>query len=65
MVVVRRGDRVLMDREALAQWTGRPVRTIRQHCTVTDRGDHGRALYDAEAGAALLRTIPARRRAQT
>lgn len=62
MVVVRRGDRVLMDREALAQWTGRPLRTIRQHCMVTERGDHDRALYDAEASAAQLRTIPARRR---
>jgi len=65
VVVLRQPDRVLMDRAALAQWTGRSVHTIRLRCAVVDRGADNRALYDATASAELLRSVPARQRQQT
>jgi hypothetical protein len=60
MVVVRRAEVVLMDRVALAQWTGRSVRVIRQHCVVVEYDGAGRALYDARSSADLLLGISRR-----
>jgi hypothetical protein len=61
MVVVKRTEMVLMDRPALAEWTRRSVRVIRQHCVVIEYDSAGRALYDARASADLLLTVPQRR----
>lgn len=62
MIVHRQADRTLMDREALAQWTDRSIHTIRFRCAVAEYDTAGRALYDAEACADLLRSIPTRHR---
>lgn len=62
MVVVRRAEIVLMDRLALAQWTGRSIRVIRQHCVVAEYDEIGRAMYDARSSADLLLTVPMRQR---
>jgi hypothetical protein len=62
VIVHRQADRVLMDREALAQWTERSIHTIRFRCAVAEYDEMGRALYDAEACADLLRSIPTRHR---
>ena len=52
---------VLMDREDLAAWLGRPVATIRARCTpVAYDPATGRALYDAEACQAQLADITRR-----
>lgn len=51
----------LMDREALAQWTGRSANTIRARCLIHSRDALG-PLYDAHASAATLDTIPRRAR---
>lgn len=61
--MIRTTEIVLMDRAALAQWTARSVRVIRQHCTPVDFDEIGRALYDARACADLLLKVPQRRRA--
>lgn len=61
MVVEQRAETVLMDRAALAEWTRRSVRVIRQHCVPVEYGVGGRALYDAQASADLLVTVPTRR----
>lgn len=63
VIVIHQSERVLMDREALAQWTRRSVRVIREHCPVAERGDRGKALYDAKACAELLEDVPQRQRA--
>lgn len=63
MVVVRRADLVLMDRVALAEWTRRSVRVIRQHCVIVEYDSAGRALYDAQASADLLLKVQVRRSA--
>lgn len=57
------GDTLLMDREDLARWLGRPVATIRAHCKPV-RYDYatGRALYDADACQEQLANVPKRRR---
>ena len=62
MVVLKVGERTLMDREALAQWTERSARVIRQHCPVL-RYVGGTAIYDADECADLLDEVPTRRRA--
>lgn len=63
MKVVRQEGPVLLDREALAQWTKRSVNTIRARCRPVDYdGADGRALYDAEACVQVLALIPTRRR---
>lgn len=63
MVVIRTPDAILMDRVALAQWTTRSVRVIRQHCVPIRYEPGGRALYDARACADLLLTVARRHRA--
>jgi len=60
MVVVKRAEIVLMDRAALAEWTGRSARVIRQHCVATEYDETGRAMYDARASADLLLKVPQR-----
>jgi hypothetical protein len=62
VVVIRQLDRTLMDREALAQWTHRSVRVIRQHCVPAARGLRGKALYDADAALLVLDQVPQRHR---
>jgi hypothetical protein len=47
-------DLVLMDREALAQWTHRSVHTIRAKCAVHSYAADGRAMYDAHECAKTL-----------
>lgn len=60
MVVLTRAEIVLMDREALAEWTRRSPEVIRKRCTVVEYGPGKRALYDAQASADLLRNVPRR-----
>lgn len=60
MLVIRQPDRILMDREALAQWTRRSVRVIREHCEPVARGARRKALYDAEACTEVLEKVPQR-----
>lgn len=62
MVVIRTTEIVLMDRAALAEWTRRSVRVIRQHCTPVEYDGAGRAMYDARASADQLVKVPTRRR---
>jgi hypothetical protein len=50
-----------MDRAALAQWTGRSIRVIRQHCVAVEYDEIGRAMYDARSSATLLGSIQTRR----
>lgn len=61
MIVVQQGERLLMDRAALAQWTKRSVNTIRARCTPFSY-EKGRAMYDAHESWTLLEGVPARRR---
>lgn len=60
-VVVREGDRMLIDRQTLAQLTGRSVNTIRARCPVVGHRD-GKALYDAEQVEKILGKIGTRQR---
>lgn len=60
--MIRTTEIVLMDRGALALWTVRSVRVIRQHCVPVEYDAAGRALYDARACADLLVKVPQRRR---
>jgi hypothetical protein len=62
VIVLKVGDRTLMDREALAQWTQRSPHTVRLRCPVY-RYASGTAIYDADACADLLDAVPTRRRA--
>lgn len=62
VIVLHIGDRTLMDREALVQWTERSPHTVRQRCPVHRYVD-GTAIYDAHICATLLDTVPTRRRA--
>jgi len=62
VVVIRQPGRVLMDRQALAQWTRRSIRVIREHCQPIARGTRNAALYDADECASLLDQVPRRRR---
>ena len=61
MVVILTGDPVLMDMEALVQWTRRAKGTIRKHCVPIRYEPDRRALYDARACADLLLNVPQRR----
>lgn len=61
MIVLVRHDPVLVDREALALITGRPVPTIRKHCEIIRYRDR-RPLYALEAEVRRLAQIPTRRR---
>lgn len=63
MVVVKMYGHTLMDRAALAQWTGRSVETIRRYCVIVGRDGKGRALYNADEAWDLLETVTVRRRA--
>jgi hypothetical protein len=54
VVVITSTEPVLMDREALAQWTTRSVEVIRKRCTPVEYGSDGRAMYDARQCADLL-----------
>lgn len=60
-VVVYQDGRALVGRRTLAELSGRPVPTIRVHCTVVDHQD-GVALYDMEDALAALAAVPTRRR---
>lgn len=62
MRVIHQPQQTLMDREALAQWTKRSPRVIREHCPVSRYGYRGTALYDAEECAELLDKVPRRDR---
>ena len=53
---------IALDRQAVAVWLERSERTIREHCQVIGYDRQGRALYDAEACAETLETVPTRRR---
>lgn len=53
-------DLILMDREALAVWTRRSVRTIRARCPIHSYDSAGRAMYDAKGCAEQLDGIPQR-----
>lgn len=61
MFVTQRRDRWLCDREALSVWLKRSPETIRKRCPVAEYHEDGRALYDMEACAEILRTVPTRR----
>lgn len=54
--------RTLMDRKALAQWTGRSVETIRRYCVIVGRDEKGRALYNADESWTLLQQVTVRER---
>lgn len=60
-VVVYRDGRALVGRSTLAELSGRPIPTIRVHCTVVDH-EQGQALYDMEDALAALAAVPTRRR---
>lgn len=62
MIVRRTTDRNLIDREALAQWSGHSVATIRLHCTAVACTRDRRLLYDAEVCLEQLSSIATRRR---
>lgn len=62
MIVLVHHDPVLVDREALAMITGRPVITIRKHCQVVRYRDR-RPLYALDDELERLARIPTRRRA--
>ncbi len=61
MIVRYHGGRALVDREALAQLTGRSVHTIRAKCEPVRRHD-GRPLYDLETAVAVLNAVATRSR---
>lgn len=61
MIVRYHRGRALVDREALAQLTGRSVHTIRARCEPVRRHD-GRPLYDMEAAVAVLSGVATRSR---
>ena len=65
MLVIHLPGQTLMDREALAQWTGRSVHTIRARCRPVERHSTGRQLYDADEAARVLDAIPKRRTSPT
>jgi len=48
---------VLMDRQALAQWTRRSAHTIRAKCPVHSYDEQGRAMYDVGECERILMTI--------
>ena len=60
-VVIREGDRMLIDRQTLAKLTGRSVNTIRARCPI-ERHHRGKALYDAMRCEQILAAIPTRTR---
>lgn len=60
-VIIYEPGRVLIDRQTLAQLAGRSVHTVRARCPIAEHRD-GRALYDMEESAAILESIPTRRR---
>ncbi len=62
MVVLKMHGHTLMDRRALAQWTGRSVETIRRYCVIVGRDDKGRALYNAHESWKLLQQVTVRER---
>lgn len=62
MLVIRRPDVWLCDREALAVWLRRSPETIRKRCPVVGRTRDGRALYDMSQCELILGQIAVRRR---
>lgn len=60
-VVVHEDKRMLIDRQTLAQLTGRSEHTIRARCPV-ERHHRGKALYDAMRCEQILAAIPTRTR---
>src|SRR5690606_187887 len=60
-VVVHEGERMLIDRQTLAQLTGRSEHTIRARCPI-ERHERGKALYDAMRCEEILNRIPTRTR---
>lgn len=61
MIVRYVGEQTLMDCEALATETRRPVSTIRRHCTtVATDPTTGRNLYNRDQAITTLATIPQR-----
>jgi phage terminase Nu1 subunit (DNA packaging protein) len=62
-VIIYEQERVLIDRQTLAELAKRSVHTIRARCPVAEHRD-GRALYDMEQCAAILDAIPTRQRRQ-
>ncbi len=60
-IVVKRGDKALIDRQTMAKLTGRSVHTIRFRCPVAEYVD-GKALYDIDVCEPILAAIPVRKR---
>lgn len=60
-IVVYEPGRTLVDRQTLAQLTGRSVHTIRLRCPVAEYRD-GKALYDIDQCEAHLAKLQVRKR---